>query len=279
MSYTSIKPFIYSIIALFLVFGFNKLSLDFIFNGYNFDSYSTLAIGKIIKNIISIILIIFLLRYIKVIPFFNFSLKINKIYFYIPLLIYVFVFSGGFKIFREFNFSDTTINTFITYLLRVLSSAFLEEYLFRGLILGIFLFYYPKTKKGLLKSVIFSSLIFGIMHLVNLWTIKEETSENVLNQIYAASCIGIMYGATYLRTKSIVILGILHFLTNFFTLIKEISSVSNEPYEKVIQQDDLASLIISQLLTLIIYGIPLFIGLYLILKMSQKDIDALKANT
>ena len=70
MSYTSIKPFIYSIIALFLVFGFNKLSLDFIFNGYNFDSYSTLAIGKIIKNIISIILIIFLLRYIKVIPFF-----------------------------------------------------------------------------------------------------------------------------------------------------------------------------------------------------------------
>ena len=76
-----------------------------------------------------------------------------------------------------------------------------------------------------------------------------------------------------------MILGILHFLTNFFTLIKEISSVSNEPYEKVIQQDDLASLIISQLLTLIIYGIPLFIGLYLILKMSQKDIDALKANT
>jgi membrane protease YdiL (CAAX protease family) len=279
MSYTSIKPFIYSIIALFLVFGLNKLSLDFIFNGYNFDSYSTLAIGKIIKNIISIILIIFLLRYIKVIPFFNFSLKINKIYFYIPLLIYVFVFSGGFKIFREFNFSDTTINIFVTYLLRVLSSAFLEEYLFRGLILGIFLFYYPKTKKGLLKSVIFSSLIFGIMHIVNLWTIEEETSENVINQIYAASCIGIMYGATYLRTKSIVILGILHFLTNFFTLIKEISLSSNEPYEKVIQQDDLVSLIVSQFLTLIIYGIPLFIGLYLILKMPKKDIESLKMNT
>ena len=279
MSYTSIKPFIYSIIALFLVFGLNKLSLDFIFNGYNFDSYSTLAIGKIIKNIISIILIIFLLRYIKVIPFFNFSLKINKIYFYIPLLIYVFVFSGGFKIFREFNFSDTTINIFVTYLLRVLSSAFLEEYLFRGLILGIFLFYYPKTKKGLLKSVIFSSLIFGIMHIVNLWTIEEETSENVINQIYAASCIGIMYGATYLRTKSIVILGILHFLTNFFTLIKEISLSSNEPYEKVIQQDDLVSLIVSQFLTLIIYGIPLFIGLYLILKMPQKDIESLKMDT
>lgn len=279
MSYTSIKPFIYSIIALFLVFVFNKLSLDFIFNGYNFDSYSTLAIGKIIKNIISIILIIFLLRYIKVIPFFNFSLKINKVYFYIPLLIYVFVFSGGFKIFREFNFSDTTINTFVTYLLRVLSSAFLEEYLFRGLILGIFLFYYPKTKKGLLKSVIFSSLIFGIMHIVNLWTIEEETSENVINQIYAASCIGIMYGATYLRTKSIVILGILHFLTNFFTLIKEISLSSNEPYEKVIQQDDLVSLIVSQFLTLIIYGIPLFIGLYLILKMPQKDIESLKMDT
>lgn len=279
MNYTSIKPFIYSIIALFLVFGLNKLSLDFIFNGYNFDSYSTLAIGKIIKNIISIILIIFLLRYIKVIPFFNFSLKINKIYFYIPLLIYVFVFSGGFKIFREFNFSDTTINIFVTYLLRVLSSAFLEEYLFRGLILGIFLFYYPKTKKGLLKSVIFSSLIFGIMHIVNLWTIEEETSENVINQIYAASCIGIMYGATYLRTKSIVILGILHFLTNFFTLIKEISLSSNEPYEKVIQQDDLVSLIVSQFLTLIIYGIPLFIGLYLILKMPKKDIESLKMNT
>lgn len=279
MTYNVSKPFFYSAIAILLLFFFVRLPLDCVFEKLNFHSYTSIAIGKIIKNIISIILIIFLLRYKKEIPFFNFSLKINKIYFYIPLLIYVFVFSGGFKIFREFNFSDTTINTFVTYLLRVLSSAFLEEYLFRGLILGIFLFYYPKTKMGLLKSVIFSSLIFGIMHIVNLWTIEEETSENVINQIYAASCIGIMYGATYLRTKSIVILGILHFLTNFFTLIKEISLSSNEPHEKVIQQDDLVSLIVSQFLTLIIYGIPLFIGLYLILKMTQKDIESLKMNT
>lgn len=279
MNYTSIKPFIYSIIVLSLVFGLNKLPLDLIFFKYNFDSYLSISLSKIIKNVFSIILIIFCLSYCKKIPFFNFSLKSSKIIFYLPLLIYVFVFSGGFEIFREFKFSEVELNTLLTYSLRVLSSAFLEEYLFRGLILGIFLFYYPKTKHGLLKSVFFSSLIFGIMHLINLWTIEDETSENVINQIYAASCIGIMYGATYLRTKNLFFLGFLHFLTNFFTLITEISLYSSDTYEKVLQEDDLISMIISQFLTIIIYGIPLFIGLYLILKMPQKEIEDIKKYT
>jgi len=54
------------------------------------------------------------------------------------------------------------------------------------------------------------------MHIINLWTIEGQSIKGVLNQVYATTFFGVMYGATYLKTRSILTLGILDFISNFF---------------------------------------------------------------
>jgi len=148
-----------------------------------------------------------------------------------------------------------------------LSSGVFEEILFRGLILGVLLHKYHKSKHGILKSVIISCLIFGLMHIVNIWT-KDQTLRGTLNQVYAAFSLGILYSAVYLKTKSIIILGGLHTVHNFLGSIPEltdsaaiISSTGNKT---------VAEIILSSILVILIFGIPLIMGL-LILKVTKKE--------
>jgi len=126
------------------------------------------------------------------------------------------VFSGGFKDFFNFNFSYVSKRLLFTYILKYFSSSFIEEFVIRGFILGIFLLNFTKTRAGIFKSVALSGLIFGLMHIINLWTIEGQSIKGVLNQVYATTFFGVMYGATYLKTRSILTLGILDFISNFF---------------------------------------------------------------
>jgi len=188
------------------------------------------------------------------------------------------VFSGGFKDFFNFDFSTITFQTFLAYTLKYFSSSFLEEFVFRGFILGGFLLYFPLTRRGILTSVVLSGLIFGLMHIVNLWTFEERTVKGVLNQVYAATCFGIMYGATYLKTRSILTLGLLHFLSNFFSSITELNFSETISQSAVVLDPSLVTTILSEIFKLIIFGIPLIIGLLLITFTDQDDIIKLKAN-
>ena len=46
-----------------------------------------------------------------------------------------------------------------------------------------------------------SGLIFGLMHIINLWSFDNQTIKGVLNQVYATACFGIMYGITTLQRR------------------------------------------------------------------------------
>jgi membrane protease YdiL (CAAX protease family) len=113
------------------------------------------------------------------------------------------------------------------------------------------------------------------MHIINLWTFEGQTIKGVLNQVYATSCFGIMYGATYLKTRSILILGILHFVSNFFSMINELEFIELVNNSVAMTDKSLINIIISEIFRIIIFGIPLIIGLILIYNTDENDINKL----
>ena len=85
----------------------------------------------------------------------------------------------------------------------------LEEVGSRGIILTVFLNRYSKW-----KSIIFSSLGFGLMHLLNLTNGADLVL--VLGQVAWAFIIGLFYGYVFVKTRSLLPSMVVHYLGNAF---------------------------------------------------------------
>lgn len=276
MSKYSRIAFLHSLLLIVVIMLLHKLPLNLIFLNIGFNDYHSESYDKIITNFMLIAALFFLIRKMRL-PFKLLSFNLKNIIYYVPLVFYIMVFSGGFKDFFNFDFSTITLQTFLTYTLKYFSSSFLEEFVFRGFILGAFLLNFPSTKRGILTSVLLSGLIFGLMHIINLWTFEGRTVQGVLNQVYAATCLGIMYAATYLKTRSILTLGLLHFLSNFFSSITELNFNEIITQSAIVVDPSLANTILTEIFRIIIFGIPLIIGLFIINYTDQDDLNKLKA--
>lgn len=93
-------------------------------------------------------------------------------------------------------------------LLISIPSAF-EEAAFRGIVLTVFLNKYSEH-----KSIVFSSLGFGFMHVLNLANGADFIW--VMGQIVWAIAIGLFYGYVFVKTRSLLPPMIVHYLGNVF---------------------------------------------------------------
>ena len=84
-----------------------------------------------------------------------------------------------------------------------------EEAAFRGIVLTVFLSKYTER-----RSIIFSSVGFELMHLLNLISGGELVW--VLGQVVWAFIIGLFYGYVFVRTRSLLPPMIVHYLGNVF---------------------------------------------------------------
>jgi len=84
-----------------------------------------------------------------------------------------------------------------------------EEMTFRGIILAVFLQRYSSR-----KSIIFSSLAFGLIHALNLLMGSELIW--VIGQVIWAFSIGLFYGYVFVKTQSLLPSMIVHYLGNAF---------------------------------------------------------------
>lgn len=234
-------------------------------------------LGITISNLISVSFLFFIAKLYKFHLMID-SFKIGHIKFYIPLFLYVLIFSNFFNDFVNFSFSEVSIKILILYTLKIFTSAYLEEILFRGLILAIFLNYFLPSKNGLFKAVLLSSLMFGLTHIINIWTTPEQEFNTVLNQIYATMCLGVMYGATYIRTQNILLIGFFHSLSNFFAMISELKVENHIEVFESYQEVSFFNLLLSQILKIIIFGIPLVIGCFLICHISKTEFNKIILN-
>lgn len=87
-------------------------------------------------------------------------------------------------------------------------SAF-EEAAFRGIVLTVFLNKYSEH-----KSIVFSSLGFGLMHVLNLANGADFIW--VMGQVVWAFILGLFYGYVFVKTRSLLPSMIVHYLGNVF---------------------------------------------------------------
>lgn len=121
---------------------------------------------------------------------------------------FVYRFSEGLPIDRNFVRQVFDLSGDIPSILVSIPSAF-EEVAFRGIILTAFLNKYSER-----KSIILSSLGFGLMHLLNLTNGADLVW--VMGQVVWAFILGLFYGYVFVRSRSLLPPMIVHYLGNVF---------------------------------------------------------------
>lgn len=91
--------------------------------------------------------------------------------------------------------------------------ALIEEMAFRAIILPLVIQIRANKKRLLLVSVCITSLIFGVLHYLNLFR-EPGNFSGITAQVVFASAIGIYLGGLLLRTRHIIFPIIIHFLVN-----------------------------------------------------------------
>ena len=176
----------------------------------------------IINFVIKVLSIVYILVYIKKE---NLNiLKFNKIntssFRLIPLLLLcISNFIVG--LIQNSNINEKiNLFTIISGLIISIGVSVIEELLFRSQVLEEFL----KSKSKLL-SVVYSSLIFGSVHLLNISSLGSIPI--VLVQVCYTFFLGVVLGYIYFYSKNIALPIIFHFLFNFFNdiLVKELFDV------------------------------------------------------
>lgn len=99
-----------------------------------------------------------------------------------------------------------------------------EEFLCRGWLLNEFLERYGDTKKGIWYSIIISGVIFGLMHVGNIFG-GQSVPITVIQMISAAGT-GILFGLIYYKTKNIWSVIFLHGLWDFSLFLGDVVPVS-----------------------------------------------------
>jgi len=153
------------------------------------------------------------------------------------------------------------LSSIIIFLLFVILVGIAEEFVFRGSIVNILAEKYAKTEKGVYFTVFASGILFGAIHLVNIFS-----GIDILGAVIQAICvipIGCLYTAIYLRTKSIWLLVFTHALNDFGGL------VSAGLYGVETIESAISSYSPLKLVSIILYLIPVF---YLLRKSKVEEI-------
>ena len=105
---------------------------------------------------------------------------------------------------------------FVLFSAYCLLTGLFEETIFRGAIFALIANRFEKNKKGLLKTVIVSSVVFGLAHLFNLFT---GGGVGVLLQICYSTLTGALFAFVLIKTKNLLCSAFVHGLYNFCGLL------------------------------------------------------------
>lgn len=99
-------------------------------------------------------------------------------------------------------------------------TGFLEEILCRGMVIVLLLDYLKAKGQGhlMFKAALLSSLMFGLVHFVNVFE-KPETIGVIGGQVIYATFIGMGFAACYLRTLSLLPLIVIHVGINMVSFL------------------------------------------------------------
>ena len=141
-----------------------------------------------------------------------------------------------------------------------------EEYLFRGLVLNVLLEKMKNDRfKNKIATVILSSLFFGAVHLLNLFS-EPRMINATIAQVFYATFIGIFLGVLYLRTNNIWVVVFYHAI---YDIVSELPGIFHEiPIQEIV---DIS--ISDAIITAAFAGIFAVVGLFLARKWRDTGIS------
>lgn len=116
------------------------------------------------------------------------------------------------------DFSAITIRPVSFLLLFTLNMFFVgmnEEVMMRGLVLNVLREKYGETEKGEERAILLSALIFGLIHLPNLFFMSPVT---VVAQAVNAASAGVLFAVIYLKSGNLWANVIIHMIVDFLSL-------------------------------------------------------------
>lgn len=166
---------------------------------------------------------------------------------------------------------DLVINNFefFSTLLQDLVTGLEEEFAFRGVIFGLVIYNFKDYRNKLLRIMLITSSLFGIIHLLALFNGFHQWPA-VLAQVISAFMLSFLFCSLLLHTGNIVLLGLVHGLLNFSSGLGDLlhsgtgSSASQE----------MEGMLIEGIVRIIVSLPCLLIGIYLL-----KSLPACGENT
>jgi membrane protease YdiL (CAAX protease family) len=174
------------------------------------------------------------------------------------------------------TYKGTKLELLILFALSTFAVGIVEELAFRGTIFPLLIKSFKKTNRPILISALLSSLMFGLVHFINLFS-QPENIIGIISQVFFATAIGVFFCGLMVRTENILIPCIIHALVNFSfgagELKQSIKEISDIEEVSVINWNSLIP-------TTIFFSFIFIGGIYMILKTDKEAIlDSLKQNT
>jgi len=275
MSLVKYKSIVFSILAIIAIVVIHQIPIYLLLQNFGMAEDVANLIDKIILNVIVIVLTIILIKKKGLWIISGLSpLIIKSPYLYIILLFYLFIFTGGFSSIKLIPTHQLSSLLVLVFLIKSITVGVLEEVVFRGLIQGSMIKDFETKRKGIVVSGVLSSIIFGIAHIINIGE-NYINFNGVIRQVFAATCLGTLFGVVLLRTRNIYPIIFIHSAISFFSLL---GTLFPEYFpEKVYGEKSASELIVSSVFVILIFGSAFLIAMFLVRKEINDETTANKS--
>ena len=181
------------------------------------DEVRNLWLSRIVEQCCGCVAVIWLLSLLKVQLFGT----IQKWLYLIPCLL---IAVNNFPFWSYFSGNMQTVRTdgldVALFALFCLSTGLFEELVFRGILFSVLAERFSQDKRGLVKTFVFSSVIFALAHLFNLF-LGADIGATLLQVGYTVLTGG-LFAFTLIKTKNVLCCAFVHGLYNFCGLWMEL---------------------------------------------------------
>lgn len=209
---------------------------------------------NIIKGIILSLIVFYLIKKEKFVNVNLLSYRLDcKIKTLIPVIILLVIFLVlKYKVFFSVSTSSDVVFLF---LLAMFLGVLCEELLFRGYILNLLI----NNKLSVLKSILISSLLFSLFHIINI--IRHNDIWSMFNQIILAFFIGVLFGSLFILTKNIMVITVMHFFINVPASLSYLN-IKNALYESELTNMSFVENLMGSLFLFLIFSPLIFVTIY-----------------
>lgn len=222
-------------ITVYLVYIFSGKLFVPILREFNLEN--NIIIVEITKTLLTLVLSLIIYLFLKDTKILKTKIKLNKsatilllIFFIVLLYSLIFSFELPEQIEAVFHVS---FNEMLPSFLSALSAGVWEEMLVRGLAVALFFQLFQKEKNVLFLTGIASSVLFGLIHLSNIF--MGQDLDATLQQVFYTIGMGLFLVVLRFLFNNLSMAMIAHFLIDFDLGIEKVDALSSNPWLEVLK--------------------------------------------